>query len=103
VSVEWAPQPLIYDGGSNGLNVAQIWIDRANDAALVLMTNIGGAKAEQGLFAAAGELYRQYLAPGAPPLPTPVVADTPEEKRRRRRRYGSRAPTSRRHASRRGR
>jgi CubicO group peptidase (beta-lactamase class C family) len=80
VSVEWAPQPLIYDGGSNGLNVAQIWIDTANDSAIVLMTNIGGTKAEQGLFAAAGELYRQYLAPGAPPLPTPVVADTPEEK-----------------------
>ena len=59
------------------MNVAQIWIDTTNDSAVVLMTNIGGAKAEEGLKAAAGELYKQYLAPGAAPLPTPAVEDTP--------------------------
>ncbi len=77
LTVEWAAQPLLYHGGSNGLNVAQIWIDTAHDSAMVLMTNIGGAKAEEGLKAVAGELYKQYLAPDAAPLPTPVVEDTP--------------------------
>jgi len=77
VAVEWAPQPLLYHGGSNGLNVAHIWVDPAHDTALVLMTNIGGEKAEKGLRAAAAELYRQYLAPGVTPLPTPEVENTP--------------------------
>ena len=78
VTTPWAPQPLLFDGGSNGLNVAHIWFDPSHDAAMVLMTNIGGTRAEDGLLAAAAELYRQYLAPGATPPPTAVVEETPE-------------------------
>lgn len=36
------------------------------------MTNVGGVRAEAGLRVAAGELYRRYLAAGAPPPPTAV-------------------------------
>lgn len=76
VTVDWAPRPLLYHGGSNDMNVAQIWIDPGRDAALVLMTNIGGARAEDGLRALAEDLYRRYLAADATPLPTPAEAVT---------------------------
>lgn len=75
VPLDWAPQPLLHHGGSNGMNVAHVWLDPARDSALVLTTNVGGARAEAGLQAAAGELYRRYLAPAPPPAdPTPVAA-----------------------------
>ena len=75
VSVDWAPRPLIFHGGSNGMNVAHIWLDVAEDAALVVLTDVGGERAEQGLRAIAAELYGRYLAPGATALPESV--DTP--------------------------
>ena len=79
VQMDWAPRPLLYHGGSNGMNVAHIWVDPVQDSAMVLMTNVGGPRAEDGLRAAAAELYRRYLAPDATPLPTaaPAPAATP--------------------------
>ncbi|MFN8644032.1 MAG: hypothetical protein U0802_21140 [Candidatus Binatia bacterium] len=74
--MDWEAQPLLYHGGSNGLNVAHIWVDTAHDS--------DGAddqpRRREGRGRAAGaasQLYRQYLAPDAAPLPTPVVEDTP--------------------------
>lgn len=80
LTMAWAPRPLLFHGGSNGLNTAQAWVDPGGDVALVLLTNIGGARAEEGLHAAAAELYRRYLAPEAAPLPT---AAAPPPTRRR--------------------
>lgn len=76
--VEWAPRPWLYHGGSNGKNVAHVWIDPTGDSAMVLMTNVGGERAEQGLRAAAAAIHARYLAPDAEPLPTaePAAAET---------------------------
>ena len=57
VSVDWAPTPLGFHGGSNTRMIAQIWVDPSADFAMVLMTNIGGHDAEEGLIAVAAELY----------------------------------------------
>jgi CubicO group peptidase (beta-lactamase class C family) len=60
--VEWAPAPLLYHGGSNGMNLAHIWIDPKSDFAMVMVTNIGGAKADRALFALAPGLYARFAA-----------------------------------------
>ncbi|MFN8644669.1 MAG: hypothetical protein U0802_24510 [Candidatus Binatia bacterium] len=80
VRVDWAPRPLVYHGGSNGMNVAHIWLDPAQDAAIVALTNVGGARAEEGLRAGAAELYARYLAPDAPPLPTASASPAPSRR-----------------------
>ena len=61
VPVAWAPEPLIYHGGSNGMNLAHIWLDPKRDFAMVLATNIGGAKAKEALTALEGELAGKFL------------------------------------------
>jgi CubicO group peptidase (beta-lactamase class C family) len=60
LDVEWAPRALTYHGGSNSMNLAKIWIDTTMDFAMVLATNIGGQKADEGLTAAARALYEKY-------------------------------------------
>ena len=60
VTVDWAPDPLLYHGGSNEKNLAHIWIDRKSDLAIVTVTNIGGQKANEGLLALARELYVKF-------------------------------------------
>lgn len=61
LTVDWAPKPLLYHGGSNGMNLAHIWIDKENDFTMVLATNIGGKKADEALRAVARELYKRYV------------------------------------------
>jgi hypothetical protein len=76
VEIDWATEPLLTHSGSNGKNLAQIWVQPSRDAAMVLMTNISGAKADAALLALAAELYGRYIAveaaalPTAPPEPT---------------------------------
>jgi CubicO group peptidase (beta-lactamase class C family) len=60
LTVDWAPQPVLYHGGSNGKNLAQIWVDPGRDFAMVLMTNIGGVDAERALFEVAPKLHARY-------------------------------------------
>lgn len=62
LTVDWAPYPLLYHAGSNGKNLAQIWIDKEKDIAIVLMTNIGGVKADEALRSIAKELYQDAVA-----------------------------------------
>ncbi|QDT78832.1 serine hydrolase domain-containing protein [Gimesia maris] len=62
VTVDWAPYPLLYHGGSNGKNLAQIWIDKKKDIAIVIMTNIGGQQADDALRGIAKELYQAATA-----------------------------------------
>jgi CubicO group peptidase (beta-lactamase class C family) len=61
LSVNWAPYPLLYHGGSNGMNLAHIWIDVKRDLAIVTVTNIAGPEADQALMTLAGELYARSL------------------------------------------
>jgi CubicO group peptidase (beta-lactamase class C family) len=61
--VDWAPEPLLYHGGSNQKNLAHIWLEPRRDFAMVLVTNIGGSKADEALFALAPELYAKFAAP----------------------------------------
>lgn len=60
VDVDWAPRPLIYHGGSNMKNLAHIWLDPRQDFAMVIVTNIGGEKADDALKALAPRLYGRY-------------------------------------------
>ena len=62
VTVNWAPYPLLYHGGSNGKNLAQIWIDKEKDIAIVIMTNIGGQQADDALRGIAKDLYEAAVA-----------------------------------------
>jgi CubicO group peptidase (beta-lactamase class C family) len=58
--VTWTTEPLLYHGGSNGMNLAHIWVDPQHDFAMVLVTNIGGKKAEEALFKLAPVLYARF-------------------------------------------
>lgn len=60
VTVEWAPDPLVYHGGSNGKNLAHIWVDRNRSFGIVTLTNVGGNKAQQALLSIASTLYPQF-------------------------------------------
>jgi CubicO group peptidase (beta-lactamase class C family) len=57
---DWIPYPILFHGGSNGMNLAHIWIDIKQDLAIVIFTNIGGKKADEALKALAKELYGKY-------------------------------------------
>jgi CubicO group peptidase (beta-lactamase class C family) len=61
VAVGWAPYPLVYHGGSNGMNLAHIWLDTKQDFAIVTATNIGGPKADEALRALASSLYAEFV------------------------------------------
>lgn len=63
LTVDWAPYPLLYHGGSNGMNLAHIWLDTKRDVAIVVVTNISGGKANKGLPVLARELYTDSAKP----------------------------------------
>lgn len=63
LAMDWAPYPLLYHGGSNGMNLAHIWLDPQRDLAIVTMTNVGGPGADQALHALVRELYKSYGRP----------------------------------------
>ena len=58
--VDWAPEPLLYHGGSNTKNLAHIWLEPQRDFAMVLVTNVGGHKANEALLGLAPELYAKF-------------------------------------------
>jgi CubicO group peptidase (beta-lactamase class C family) len=60
LTVDWAAGPLIYHGGSNEKNLAHIWLDPERDFAMVILTNMGGPKAEEALKELAPLLYRRF-------------------------------------------
>ena len=62
LSVDWTPERFLFHGGSNTRNFAQIWIEPKRDFAMVLMTNIGGHKANDGLMVLASKLYASFAA-----------------------------------------
>jgi len=60
VSVPGLPNPLVYHGGSNTMNLAHIWLDPKLDFAMVVTTNVSTKKATEALNEIAGKLYNQY-------------------------------------------
>ncbi len=62
VTVDWAPHPLVQHSGSNMKNLTHIWLDPGNDFAMVVLTNIGGKRADEALLALAPELYKKFAA-----------------------------------------
>lgn len=60
VSVPFAPEPLIFHGGSNEMNLAYILLQPSADFAIVMATNIGGDKADAALKALGQQLYQRF-------------------------------------------
>jgi CubicO group peptidase (beta-lactamase class C family) len=61
----WSGEPFLQHAGSNTLNLALVLVQPNRDFAMVMATNIGGARADAALKALAEALYRQYgPAPG---------------------------------------
>jgi len=56
----WAKGPFLTHAGSNGMNLAHIVLDPRTDFGMVLMTNIGGKKADEALRGLEEELYKRY-------------------------------------------
>lgn len=60
VTESWAPVPLIQHTGSNGMNLARIWLEPKRDLAMVALTNLGGEQADAALLAVAQQLYGTF-------------------------------------------
>ncbi len=56
----YASEPVLMHAGSNTMNFASILVQPSKDFALVMMTNVGGTKAEQAVGQLTEELYRQH-------------------------------------------
>ncbi len=62
VSLPFAPQPLVFHGGSNNMNLAYIVLQPSQELGLVTMTNISGPKANDALMAITELLYKRFGA-----------------------------------------
>jgi CubicO group peptidase (beta-lactamase class C family) len=60
VSLPFAPEPLIFHGGSNNMNLAYIVLQPKQELGVVTMTNISGPKANDALMAITELLYKRY-------------------------------------------
>ena len=67
VTVSWAPEPLIQHTGSNGLNLAHIWLEPKRDLAMVVLTNLGSEAADAALLTVAPQLYGRFAGTVTPP------------------------------------
>jgi CubicO group peptidase (beta-lactamase class C family) len=60
VVLPFAPEPIVFHGGSNEMNLAYIMLQPQTDFAMVMATNVGGQVADEGLRAVAAELYERF-------------------------------------------
>ncbi len=60
VVLPFAPEPFVFHGGSNNMNLAYILLQPPQQLGLVLMTNVGGPKANDALMALAAALYEKF-------------------------------------------
>jgi len=58
--IPFSAEPFVFHGGSNQMNLANILLQPGHDFGMVLLTNVGGAKASDALRELAAELYREY-------------------------------------------
>jgi CubicO group peptidase (beta-lactamase class C family) len=59
-SLPFASEPFLTHTGSNTMNLAMVMLQPARDFGMVLATNVAGKKADEGLKAAAGEIYGRF-------------------------------------------
>jgi CubicO group peptidase (beta-lactamase class C family) len=57
---KWSSEPILTHAGSNTMNLCHIYLQPKYDFAMVIMTNIGGEKADVGFRALAAEIYDLY-------------------------------------------
>jgi CubicO group peptidase (beta-lactamase class C family) len=60
VAVPFAPDPLVFHGGSNEMNLAYIMLRPQVDFAMVMATNISGSVADEALRTLGAELYQNF-------------------------------------------
>lgn len=60
VKFDWSPQPVLTHNGSNGMNLAKILVDPAQDLGVVVLTNFPEDKAEAATSEVIEQLYREY-------------------------------------------
>lgn len=60
VALPYSPTPFLAHSGSNGMNLASIMVQPSHDFAIVLATNVGGAKADEALRALAEQLHGRF-------------------------------------------
>jgi CubicO group peptidase (beta-lactamase class C family) len=60
ISVPFAGEPILFHGGSNTKNLAQIFVQPSRDLAIVLMTNIGSRQADDGFKVLAQALFEKF-------------------------------------------
>jgi CubicO group peptidase (beta-lactamase class C family) len=56
----FSPEPFIYHGGSNNMNLCYILVRPKKQLGMVVMTNVGGPKANEGLLALVEQLYKKF-------------------------------------------
>jgi CubicO group peptidase (beta-lactamase class C family) len=61
ITPPYAHEPFLFHGGSNGMNVAYIMLQPQRDFGIVMMTNVGGKKADQAMIALGEDLYRRFF------------------------------------------
>jgi CubicO group peptidase (beta-lactamase class C family) len=60
ITLPFSPEPIVFHGGSNEMNLAYIMLQPQSDFAMVMTTNVGGQRADEGLRAVAGELHQRF-------------------------------------------
>ncbi len=65
------PNPVIFHGGSNGMNIARILFDPAADFAVVILTNIATPKCDGALKVLTRELIDKYAGRSSRPAAQP--------------------------------
>ena len=58
----FSPEPFVFHGGSNELNLVYIMLQPKDDLAMVMTTNLGGAAGDKALVALAEDLYQRFGA-----------------------------------------
>ena len=60
VKMSCSSEPFIQHSGSNGMDLAMVFLQPAHDFAMVMVTNVGGAKADEALRTLAAALYGRF-------------------------------------------
>jgi CubicO group peptidase (beta-lactamase class C family) len=60
VTLPFSPEPFVFHGGSNNMNLAYILLQPNKQLGMVLMTNVSGAAANDALMAIAEALYKRF-------------------------------------------
>ena len=60
ITLPFSREPFLFHGGSNQMNLADILLQPKHDFAMVLVTNVGGRRADDALKALAAELYKSF-------------------------------------------